>query len=91
MTTQEQYNSKLKKYTEDLLGKSIVKAEAGMLNILWFDNQLDANIVSAVLSKDFTTILEEEAIIEPHVEGMTREQRRNRKFIKTGLFTVSFQ
>ena len=83
-------NTKLKNYTERLLGKEVVKAEVGELSTIWFDNMKDAQLVNLILSKDQNTVIEEEKLIEPHVEGMTREQRRARKFIPTGLITVSF-
>jgi hypothetical protein len=80
----------LKNYTQKLLGKEIVKAEAGEVSMIWFDNMKDAQFVNLILSESFNTSIESEELIEPHVEGMTREDRRNRKFIKTGLITVSY-
>jgi|TARA_R110000851_G_C12851858_1_gene542904 hypothetical protein len=80
----------LKNYTQKLLGKEIVKAEAGEVSTIWFDNMKDAQLVNLILSESFNTSIESEELIEPHVEGMTREDRRNRKFIKTGLITVSY-
>ena len=87
MTTLEK---RLKKDTERLLGKGIAKAEIGAVSTLYFYSLADATVVDLILSKQLKTTLEEEKVREPYVEGMTREQRRNRKFIPTGLYTVSY-
>lgn len=81
---------KLKNSVESLLGKAVAKAQVADVSTVWLDNRLDAEIVSTVLSKEYKTNLEEEVVREPITEGMTREERRARKWVKTGLYIVYF-